>query len=129
MLPAFHKHRDITWNAHVDESPKDASRYDMIVGRDLMHELDMDILFSRASMVWDNAEVLMQDPDWLDTANIKQFEQEMFMAHDPTTTDAARIQRILDTKYSKADLTEVVEELHHLTAEQQKHLLKLLRKV
>ena len=32
----------------------------------------------------------MQDPDWLDRANIEQFEQELFMAHYPATTDAAR---------------------------------------
>ena len=51
VLPAFHKNRDITWETHVDESPKGSSRYDMIIGRDLMHELDMDTLFSRGSMI------------------------------------------------------------------------------
>ena len=30
MLPAFHKHRDITWQAHVDEPQKGLNRYDMI---------------------------------------------------------------------------------------------------
>ena len=42
MLPSFHKHRDITWEAHVEESEKGSSRYDMIIGRDLLHELDME---------------------------------------------------------------------------------------
>ena len=62
MLPAFHKHRDITWEAHVNESSQGSSRHDLITDRDLMHKLDIDILFSRASMIWDNAEVLIQSP-------------------------------------------------------------------
>ena len=93
-----------------------------------MHELDMDILFSRGSMIWDNAEVLMQDPDWLDSKNLDNFEHELFMTHDPETTDAERIQKILDLKYSQADLQQVVQELKHLTFEQQSQLLKTLRK-
>ena len=31
-LPAFHKHRDITWDAHVDETPSGQCRYDLIIG-------------------------------------------------------------------------------------------------
>jgi hypothetical protein len=48
-LPAFHAHREITWNCYVDESStKESCRYDMIIGRDLLHEIGMDILFSKA---------------------------------------------------------------------------------
>ena len=79
-------------------------------------------------MIWDNAEVLMQSPDWLDSANIDSFEAELFMAHDPDTTDAERIQKILDLKYSKANLKEIVKELDHLSKDQQKQLLGVLNK-
>ena len=48
MLPAFHKHRDITWNVHVDDSPAESVRCNMIIGRDLMHEIGMDILFQES---------------------------------------------------------------------------------
>src|SRR5687768_9980720 len=38
-LPAFHEHRNISWTAFVDETDKLSSRYDMIIGRDLLDEL------------------------------------------------------------------------------------------
>src|SRR5205085_2513993 len=45
-LPAFHKHRSISWTAYVDETDKLSSRYDMTIGRDLLDELGMNFLFS-----------------------------------------------------------------------------------
>ena len=45
-LPAFHEHRNISWKAFVDETDKLSSRYDMIIGRDLLDELGMNFLFS-----------------------------------------------------------------------------------
>ncbi len=39
-------------------------------------------------------------------------------AHDPITTDAERIQQIIDSKYCKADLDQLVSELTHLEPEQ-----------
>ena len=56
-LPMFHKHRDTSWKAHVDESPRSHSGHDLTMGRDLMSELGMDSCFSTCSMRWDNAEV------------------------------------------------------------------------
>ena len=38
-LPAFHKHRNISWKAFVDETDTLSSRYDMIIGRNLLEEL------------------------------------------------------------------------------------------
>jgi hypothetical protein len=48
--------------------------------------------------------------------------------HDPITTEAERIQHILDIKYAPADLEEIVKECAHLTSDEQKQLLKLLAK-
>jgi hypothetical protein len=42
-LPALHKHRQITWNCYVDESNAKSISYDLIIGRDLMHEIGVDI--------------------------------------------------------------------------------------
>jgi hypothetical protein len=38
-LPALHKHRQITWNCYVDASNAKSISYDLIIGRDLMHEM------------------------------------------------------------------------------------------
>ena len=54
-LPQFHKNREITWKMHVDESPVEENTYDMIIGRDLLHELGIIIDFSRATLSWENA--------------------------------------------------------------------------
>ena len=43
-LPAFHEYRKITCNAYVDESQHGSSNYDMIIGRDLMHSLGINLL-------------------------------------------------------------------------------------
>jgi hypothetical protein len=48
-LPALHKHREITWKCYVDESNPEANSYDLIIGRDLMHEIGIDICFSTTS--------------------------------------------------------------------------------
>ena len=48
--------------------------------------------------------------------------------HDPITTDAERIQQIMDMKYSPADLKKIVQECMQLEPEEQGKLLKLLKK-
>ena len=65
-LPAFHENRNISWTAFVDETDKLSSRYDMIIGRDLLDELGMNFLFSSNLMEWDNASTPMTDPDLSD---------------------------------------------------------------
>ena len=127
-LPMFHKHRDTSWKAHVDESPRSHSRCDLTTDRDLTSEMGMDLCFSTCSMRWDNAEVRMQDPDWLSKDNLDKFESELFMTHDPDSTDAERIQSIMDLKHSKADLKSTVQETQHLDKPQQDKLLKVLQK-
>ena len=49
-LPAFHKHRETTWNCHVDEADPATCNYNLITGRDLMHEVGIDICFSTSEV-------------------------------------------------------------------------------
>ena len=127
-MPLFHKHRDITWKAHVDPADHELCKYDLIIGRDLLLELGIDLQFSKASIIWDNAEITMQQPGWFETNNVDSFEEELFMAHDPESTDADRIQRIIDLKYKEADLPSVVAEAKDLSPKQQQQLLEVLQK-
>ena len=127
-LPAFHENRNITCNAYVDESHHESSNYDIIIGRDLLHSLGINLLFDTAEISWDNAKINMQPLDrvtgnWVDT-----LEKELLFAHDPTTTDAERIQNIIESKYCPADLQKIVEECKHLSTTEQGQLLKLLQK-
>ena len=70
----------------------------------------------------------MQDPDHFKEGNVDNFEQELFMMHDPETTEAERIQRIVDVKYSKADLKQEVKTIKNINEEERRRLLKLLEK-
>jgi hypothetical protein len=72
-LPEFHEGKDISWNMYVDESDARLNSYDMIIGRDLLHELGIDLLFSLGVMKWNNATVPMRDPSQLRDSNIDDF--------------------------------------------------------
>jgi hypothetical protein len=76
----------ISWNIYVNESDARLNSYDMIKGRDLLHELGMDLLFSLEVMKWDNGTVFMRDPSQLRETEIDAFEAENFSFHDPDTT-------------------------------------------
>ena len=70
----------------------------------------------------------MLDPDLFDQDNLDKLANEMLYMHDPETTEAERIQEILDAKYCKADLEKLSQECDQLTREDQQKLLKLLQK-
>jgi hypothetical protein len=54
-FPEFHENQDIIWDVYVYTSSSEDSRYDMIVGRDLMYFIGLDLRFSDSTMTWDNA--------------------------------------------------------------------------
>ena len=128
ILPAFHEKKEIYFNVYVDESPSENSRYDMIIGRDALHELGIDLCFSEGTITWDYATIKMQNPELLDNKWLDKLESEIFYMHDPVTTDAERIQSIIDNKYSPADLEEVASKVQNFNKLEQEKLLKLLTK-
>jgi len=128
MLPEFHKHRVIEWEMYVDESSSSlSSSYDMIIGRDLMESIGLDLLFSENLMRWDNATVPMRDNSLFREVKTNPFN-ELLSMHDPVTTEAERIQGILDIKYAPADLNKIVQDSTHLTDIEKSTLGRLLAK-
>ncbi len=127
-LPEFHQGKDISWTMYVDESDKRLNNYDMIIGRDLLKELGIDLLFSTGEMKWAQATVPMRDPSMLQASQIDTLENEIYSMHDPETTDAARIQSIIDIKYAPQDIGAIVAQATHLTNNERKGLSKLLTK-
>ena len=129
VLPEFHEGKDINWTMFVDESDRRLNSYDMIIGRDLLHELGIDLMFSLGVMKWDNATVPMRDPSTLRSLeSIDTLENEIFSMHDPDTTEAARIQSIIDIKYAPQDIDGIPNECVHLTETERSGLRKLLHK-
>ena len=113
---------------YVDESSANESSYDMIIGRDLLHELGIDFSFSKQLMVWDNATVAMKTSDYLSERIMDEFEKELQFMHDPETTEIERIQQTLDVKYAPADLEAECDKSEALTNEQKESLHSLLLK-
>ena len=117
-LPAFNTKKEITWNCYVDESDNANNNYDMIIGRDILHELGIDLLFSKAEMTWENITIPMQPMTKLTEDWAEQIENEILFAQDPSTTDAERIQLIVDSKYTVADLESIAKSCNLLNKEE-----------
>ena len=122
VMPQFHKQREVTWKAYVDNTTSNDSRYDMIIGRDLMHEIGIKFDFQEGRITWDNAWINMQSPMLFNEGSLRSFEEELFLMHDPETTDVARIQDIIDVKYNAADLNAVVKDIKTINEHQKKQL-------
>ena len=94
--------------------------YDMIIGMDLLGELGIDILNSTHFIKWDEAEIPMRPRD----VTIK----DAYVIEDPPLVKAStkRITQILDAKYKKANLKDIVQECPKIDKEQRKKLYALL---
>ena len=93
----------------MDNTDKLTSRYDMIIGRDLISELGMTFHFDNLMMEWDNSTTSMVDPCMFCEELIDDLEHEILYMHDPDTMEAERIQAILDAKYCPADLQTITQ--------------------
>ena len=89
-----------------------------------MHEIGIDICFSTAEIIWDNASIPMQSVD----KTTEEFEQELLFSQDPATTDAERIQNIVESKYCPADLDKTVSQCKLLNTDEKQKLHRLLAK-
>ena len=120
-LHEFSTTRRIKHNFHV--MTKVIPGYDMIIGRDLMHHLKLDVMFSTSSLVWfENGEIPLKP------ANATK--ETHFYINDPQDimTEADKMSSILDAKYEKANLDKVAKETPHLSNSEKGKLKKLLEK-
>ena len=128
MLPEFSDKKNITWHFSVFEG-SDVG-YDMVIGRDLMLELGMDISFAKKTVTWEGIEIPMRDFNKLRKWNISKMEMNAIIQEsaEPIVTQEAtkRIIKILDSKYEKANLRVVADGAKHLTQVEREKLYKLL---
>ena len=118
-MTEFDVEKVIEWNFHV--TPRSFG-YDMIVGRDLLEPLGIDIKYSSKAIEWDGISIPMkgQEASRKDSNHVEDSEKVI--------QSTERIKKILDAKYEPADLDKVVESHTHLTEEEQKPLRALLEK-
>jgi hypothetical protein len=118
-IPELHDNRLIEWELHVT---KNMGAYDMIIGRDMMQDLKIDIRFSDQMVYWDGSEMPFKDVD-------EDIETSYYI-EDPEsiTAELYRAEKILDNDYQRASLEDVAKAQEHLTDDEQQKLLSLLLK-
>jgi hypothetical protein len=102
----------------------------MIIGRDLMQELKLNIDFDSRTVTWEGSRVVMRD--FLDDSR-KYRELHTIMQHstepDSVKNQTDRVVRILDAHYEAADLKYIcMEKAIHLNIREREKLYKLLSK-
>ncbi|HSN67194.1 MAG TPA: reverse transcriptase domain-containing protein [Fusibacter sp.] len=119
ILTELHESRTITCSAHVAPN---LSKYDMIIGREVLSELGIILNFKEQTIEWDEAVIPMKP----ETAT----QATSFVIKESSSVDEAteRIKKILDAKYEAADIKTIVSDCNHLSPNEQDGLYKLLMK-
>ena len=129
ILPDFTRQTRIEFDCHVDPTQKsNTTNYDIILGKDFMQELGIDILNSSLTLRWDGIEIPMRDfgelrkPVDALSAYLLDIDKQTDSANDMQN----RVTRILDAKYEKANLENLCKSQQHLTPMEQTMLHNLL---
>lgn len=119
-LPSLHESRTIETEMHI--APH-ISNYDMIIGRDLLHELGLMLNFSEQTVIWDHAVAPMKYSTNKNTQAVVTLNSES----KPVLEATDRMKKILEAKYEAADLNTVVSECKQLSSREQQQLLAVLK--
>ena len=117
-IPELQDKKLIEWDLHVT---KDMKNYDMIIGRDLLSFLKIDVLFSNETIEWDDYSMPFKPAD----ATLVHYHIEESMAVQSGTD---RVREILDAKYVPADMEKVCQGQEHLTSDERQELKALLER-
>ena len=132
----------MTWEFHVDKSTN--GRYDTILGRDILTALRLDLKFSDNVIIGKEVlyegfyapvvEVINYNFKYIIyiTVKLEEYFINLYVDEDfesdNTIKSTRRMRRILDVKYKKADLNEVMTKQcqKHLTTKEFHRLLQIL---
>jgi hypothetical protein len=129
-LPEFSDQKIINWVFNVTNS--EDLGYDVILGRDILLNLNMNISFENRNVSWEGIEIPMRDYNKIRNYKFNKMEFKAFIQErdEPVVTQEAtdRILKILDSNYHKANLKSVVQNAKHLNNKERDLLYKLLTK-
>ena len=95
----------------------------MIIGRDLIRSLGIYIHGADMTIQWDNSTIPWRDIDYT-TNNVFALSQ----FNTPFKSETKRMKRILNAKYSKADLKTITESSTNIDTQERNELYTLLKK-
>ena len=118
MIPELHSDRVIEWDLHVVTSGLGA--YDMILGRDLLDDLEFVINFVSKMIDWDGASIPLKE--------VGNPDREAYYVPNPEQVESStdRLKKILDAKYVPADLHKVVDSCDQLSDQQRRGLYEVM---
>ena len=131
-LPEFNKSRNVDQQkALVFQS--ETCKYDVILGADFLTKTGIDVKYSTGTIEWFDNELPLRNPHLLEAKDFEamahmveiQQEEEFFGMdwYDPTCYAV----EILDAKYEKVDVDEVITHLTHLNSQQKEDLKQVLQ--
>ena len=119
QIPELNQSAVITHKVHVTDMTK--STYDFIIGRDLLHELGINLDFKDKIVRWDDNQIDMKPPTC--TQDTSYQIDDSVRAEDATD----RMAKIIAAKYEPANIEKLVAENTHLTKDEQQKLIELLK--
>jgi hypothetical protein len=123
----FTTNKLVDWTFHVDSQTKSSSAgYDMIIGRDLLFNLGIDIKFSSGTLKWEDTKIPMRDFGAL--RNRQNAYHCYYVNDDVVATKQLTKRALLDSKYEAIDVSKVVAEQAGLNTCQKAALHALLSK-
>jgi len=130
-LPEFSPTRHINHDFRCFIAPQTTSSFDIILGRDFLTAMGIDILFSREVVTWFDSEVDFKSPV-IASNRFRQKQQQYFnnsslddLDDDPFDCFAAQFK---DADYHKVNTDTVASQQTHLTLRQRAELAVLLRR-
>jgi len=118
-LPELNHSAEIYAKCHLTDN---LLNYDLILGRDILHELGIIFNFENKTITWQEVSISMKPPNC--TA------KEFFVIKEsrPVRNATKRIKQILDTEYKKIDLKSIITNSNYLKDKHRNSLLELLQK-
>ena len=122
--------KSVTWNFHVDDLQKNWW-YVMIIGPDLFSKLQLDLCFSEHIIMgnggaYEKCTVSMKYPS--DLRDDSSFRDGEWWESEHTLNATRCTRRILDAKYKKSDLSNIVSDSKHLSNDEQSMLYDVITK-
>ena len=118
-LPELSDTAEMSVRCHVT---RQKSNYDLILGRELLRELGINLDFSNNTTNWKDISIPMKPSHSSAKTHFSISDSKR------VASKTKRIKKILDAKYEKANLTKLVKNLDHLNSDKQTKLLRLLQK-
>jgi hypothetical protein len=125
-------------NCNVDQQKAlvfdaDSCRYDVILGADFLSKLGIDVKYSTGTIEWFDNELPLHDTRYLQSKDFLtmaetieiQLEDDFFGMdwYDPTCYAS----EILDAKYEKVLVDDIIDQLDHLNTQQKNDLKRVLK--